>query len=349
MLLALAIAGAGLAGCIEAPGFLNVQNDEVTAQERLELADEAAKAWSEDAELASVMTIESTTPTDERVPMDPEVGNGRALAWWYVYCLQTGETLEARAYKVTADGVVTEEKDAAMLAGQPGLHQMGAVGDWKVDSDEAIEVAKTNESFRLAAQGFNATVLQGLANHEGVSSWWLVAGSVDGIVVASVDAVAGTLLDVKIVDMGLAMPQINFAAQGPEAFVPEPVHLEGEGTLEGEEPLEFPFTVASLMEGTLEIESAGGDFTRGARWAILDAEGQEIDGGMTRGTLAGEEQAESYDVKIETPGEYTLVFEPMGFTPGAVSLPTSDDVRVAFVMDLVPPGMGHEEHEEDDS
>lgn len=355
LLATFAITSAAFAGCVEAPAFLSAEV-EATAFDAREVADEAAAAWNPKAKLASVMTIELTNSTDARVPADPEVGNGRAMAWWFVYVALSDEAMDVRAYRV-ADGVATEESDAEVLgaaaAAQWDENGMEVIRDWQVDSDAAIAAAKTDDRFRLAAQGFNATVVSGVARHadmhehddeaaarggEGDASahamgsaartaWWIVAGSVDGIVVALVDATSGALLEVDELDMGFVMPKVDFSSAGVDSFVPAPIHIEDEGELE-DEPAEYPFSTVGPVAGEMSFATTGGGLARSASWVILDEEGDAVAG--PRG-FAREE--EDFDVELDEGGEYTLVVYERSWLP----LPEiTGPVGYEFVLHLDP-------------
>ncbi|HVM44433.1 MAG TPA: hypothetical protein VM582_00755 [Candidatus Thermoplasmatota archaeon] len=336
LLLVLALASTGLAGCIEAASFLNASDVEVSAFENKKLADEAALAWSKDAKLVSVMAFELSQSDEARIESDPEVGNGLAPAWWYVYCLETKDGGEVRAFKVAADGTVTSEDDAATVAAGYKKHEMtGSLSDWKVDSHVALDAAKADESFRKAAEGFNATLVEGVAHYEGHTTWWFAAVSADGFVVATVDAVTGKLLDVHPMDLGMTMPSFEWAARSPEHWVAEPVRLEGEGVAQpGARPLEMPFFAASAMHGELVIEYAQMLPTDGLRWAILDGDGEAVARGSTRSWRGGGSM--SAEVAIEEAGQYTFVLGHHTWIPGPMPRPVANDVEYEFALELMP-------------
>lgn len=371
LIAALAVSGAGLAGCIEAPGFLS-SDAETTALESRAVADEAAKAWNPAAQLASVMTLELTNSSDARIPSDPEVGNGRAPAWWFVYCLETEAGMDVKAFRVM-DGVATEESDANALATQAPMDSMDAIKDWTVDSDAAIEKAKTDERFRLAAQGFNATVVSGVARHDAMTEyataddaaaggadggeqaaesdamahsdtiWWIVAGSVDGIVVALVDANSGALIEVKDLDFGFAMPEIDFASASVDTFAPEPIHVEATDELDGE-AMEYPFEVSYPMSGDMDFTFESGDPLHGARWWIVDENDEPVASSGRGWWMGGDREAKPH-VDIEMPGIYRVVVAPSN-TVFFAPVPTQGPVTFEFVLHLDPVG---EEADEDEA
>lgn len=367
MILALALAATGLAGCIENPDWLNSTDAEVSALEHRGVADASASSWSEGAELIGILAVETREQMDPRLAADPEVGNGLAPAWWYVYCATQQEMPESeassasgaaggenatvesvsmvRAFKVMADGTVTSEDDAAEMAAGFEHDMAEALGEWSVDSTDALAAAKADESFRAAAEGMNATLIQGVARHEGTTAWWFAAASASGMVVASVDAVTGELIEVKPFDMGWQMPTFEMAARDPAEWVAEPIHIEGEDFAEpGAESVEYPFETMGPMYGPMAITFSPMFPTDGLHWAILDEDGERVvDGHLAGWGGSGDSEAE---VVLEEAGAYTLAFEYMSSPPIGAPLPLGNGVDYAFTFDLVPGEPAEDEDEE---
>lgn len=368
LMLAAALAVTGLAGCIEAPGFLNVSDVEVSALENRGLADEAAFAWNEKATLVSVMAFELTQSEEERIAADPEVGNGLAPAWWYVYCAYVpkdaasegsgpargdaygGKTSadvmpEIRAFKVTADGTVSAEDEAtAMTAGYS--HDTADLSAWKIDSTEALAKAKTDTAFAKAAEGLNASVVEGVVHHEGTTSWYFAAMSADGFVVATVDAVTGELLSVQSMDLDMTMPTFEWGARDPSMWAGEPIHLEGDGyAAPGEPAFEAPLVTSGAMHGTLGIQFYGELPTDGLHWAILDAEGEWVTGDHVSSWMGGAAYEE--ELAIEEAGEYTFTLYYMSWATSVPFLPPvgPGGVDYAFSLHLIPGEAEDDEHE----
>jgi len=355
ILLAFALASTALAGCIQNPDWLNRADVETTAAEQRALADAAAASWSEGAELIGILGIETREQVDPRIDADPEVGNGRAPAWWYVYCAdettqettteasatRDGEETTAyasmpmvRAFKVTADGAVSSEQDAETMAAGFSHEMAEAVGEWTLDSDAALTVAKGDDGFRAAAEGMNATLLEGLARHDGRTAWWFAAASASGMVVATVDALTGELVDVRPLDFKMPVPSFEMAAQDPAHWIPEPIHLEGEGVAaSGDMPFELPFSTTGPMYGTMLIDHMAEFPTDGLHWAVLDADGEIV----AVDHVGGWRGAYEYEgeVHIEDAGDYTLVIEYMSSAPLPVPTPGIGSVTYAFSLDLV--------------
>lgn len=342
LLIAALVASGALAGCVEAPGFLSIADAEATALDNKDLADGAAAAWHPDAKLVGFMTLELTESEDEaRLPPDPEVGNGRALAWWYTYCLESeGEDMEIRVYKVTADGQVTQEKEAEAMAMAQGGMDMDVLENVAIDSDAAIGAAKTNDTFRAAAEGFNATVIQGVAVKDDVAEYWIVATSASGMVVASVDAMTGELREVHSMNLDFAIPAWSWGGEEMAMWTGEDVEIEGEGRLDRDaSKVEYPFTLGGPSYGVLDL-TVGTDLpSDNLRWAIVDGEGEEVAEGWFGGWFSGESD-DTMDIEIEKPGAYTLV---LGYAPylGFVPVPAGG-VDYEFTLELEP-GFGHEE------
>lgn len=367
MILALALAATGLAGCIENPNWLNSTDAEVSALEHRGVADASASSWSEGAELIGILAVETREQMDSRLVADPEVGNGLAPAWWYVYCATEQEMPESeassasrasggeeatvesvsmvRAFKVMADGTVTSEDDAAEMAAGFEHDMAEALGEWSVDSTDALAAAKADDSFRAAAEGMNATLIQGVARHEGTTAWWFAAASASGMVVASVDAVTGALIEVKPIDMGWQMPAFEMAARDPAEWVAEPIHIEGEDFAEpGAESAEYAFETMGPMYGPLVIDYSVGAPGDGLHWAILDANDEIVAVDHLGGWM---ESGGSYEMEvvIEEPGTYRLVFEYMSMLP-TTPLPLGNGVDYAFTFDLLPGEPAEDEDEE---
>lgn len=375
--LGLALAATALSGCIQNPDWLNNASAEVSALENKGLADDAAAAWSEDAVLVGAMAFELSEAPDPRIDSDPDPGNGLAPAWWYVYCDASMAQMSAegeasshsgysddggssmsrmesmpmlRAFKVTSDGEVSSEKDAEAFASGFDHEMVTPMGEWTVDSDEALAAAKTDESFAKVAQGFNASVVEGIANYEGETAWWVSAMSADGFVVATVDALTGELTHVESIDMDFEMPDFEWGAANPEMTM-QPVHLEGEGVASaGDEPAEFPFTTGGApMSGSIWIDY-GSDAPiatpeGGLWWAIVDEEGNVYDDGRTGGFGFGPSGSHGDDVNIDDVEGHDLVLV-IGASSWVPMSPLASDWAYTFTLDLYPPGMEPDEESE---
>ncbi|HUR69830.1 MAG TPA: hypothetical protein VM370_11350 [Candidatus Thermoplasmatota archaeon] len=368
LLIALAFVGTGLTGCIQNPDWLNTSSSEVSARDNLRDADKAALDWSPNARLVGVMAFELAESPDPRIDADPDPGNGLAPAWWYVYCDAAAEKAEAeastfrsddneekamaamqmslRAFKVTSDGEVTSEKDAeAMAAGMD--HSMAQpLGEWSVDSDEALAAAKADEGFAKVANGFNASIVEGIAQIEGADAWWVSAMSADGFVVASVDAVTGELLDVQTMDQDFSMPTFEWGAANPE-LSGTPVYLEGEGSAAAaDEAIEVPFWSSGPMHGTMMVTYATSAPMDGLHWAILDSEGEYVTGDHLSNWEGGEGEYEM-ELEIEDAGDYVLSIGYMSSFPGPnflpVPTPLGGSVDYSYVLDLMPGEMPDED------
>lgn len=362
--LVLAFAATSMAGCIENLTALASSDAEVSAMENRGAADAAAADWNENAELIGVMAFELTESSEERIMPDPEVGNGLAPAWWYVYCATSWSEAKAeakgadgaattsekemsgvpmvRAFKVTADGTVTSEDDAAAMAAGFDHEMAQTIEAWSVDSNDALASAKGDESFQKVAEGFNASVVEGVASHDGMTAWWFAAMSADGFVVATVDALTGELLEVESIDMNMEIPSFEWGARDPEMWTAQPVHLEAEGVAEPEgEPLQLPFSTSGPVFGPLEIVFDQMFPTDGLHWAILDSEGELVAVDHVRSWSGG--SAYSADVELEDAGDYTFTLYYMSWMPGPVSTPLAQGVAYAFTLDLEPGMMEHDD------
>lgn len=367
-IVALALASTAFAGCIEVPGLLSTSEVEVSAFEHRDLADDAALDWNDKAQLVSVMAFELTQSEADRIEADPEVGNGLAPAWWYVYCAYAqaededehedeaarggadgGSTATAttvpviRVFKVSADGTVSSEEDASLMASSYEHDMAGTLEAWSVDSAIALRAAKADASFEKVAEGFNASVIEGVASHDGETAWWFAAMSADGFVVATVDAITGELIEVKSLDASFAMPTFEWGARDPETWAAEPILLEGEGyAAPGEEPFEAPLSITGEMHGVLTIDFMSELPTDGLHWAILDSEGELIEADHVRSWMGADTY--EHELAIEDAGEYTFTLYYMTWGMPFVPPVGPGGVDYAFTLELMP---GEAEHDED--
>ena len=326
---ALIVGAAGATGCIEALSSLAASDGEVTAMTNRDLADGAARAWNPTAELRAAFALEAPNLTEE-YPADPDVGNGRAPLWLYGYAASNGT--EARAFHVTADGqvrVLNESFD--------GVPDMGeAVASWSIDSDRAVEIARSDAGFDAVAAHEEALVMEALGAEDGMTLWAIMAYSPAGQALAVVDASDGTLVTVESFDMAFDMPAFP-GMPGRYEMGPQ-VEIHDEGTLDADEATkEYGFRIARADVGTIELNVAKTLPTDRLRWSILDASGEPVAGGSVQGFQM--QSRGTFDFTLEEPGDYVLVlsYAPMGMLPlGGVDYemlflvgpPTSVDVDV---------------------
>lgn len=299
------LVAAGLAGCVEAPSFLTNSDSEASAKENRDLADSAAAAWNPDAALVAVMTFEAGSADAEEgagaIPVDPSVGNGRALLWFYGY--QTPGGNETRLFRVTADGAVEVENTTGI---DMGPVTMKPVDKWNVDSDAAVDAARADERFEEVVGAENASMMMVLGSEEGHSKWMLLAHAGGKMVAAAVDADTGALLMVEKVDFDdMVMPDVPT----PPGFdMGAPVHLEGSGRLDSAtRVVEVPFTYGGRNdEGVLEISTRKTVPGEGLWYSLVGPDGEAIaEGSLMR--LVTPSGSATVEFEMEGPGEYLLV------------------------------------------
>lgn len=329
--LAVVLAAAGFAGCVETLSFLSA-SDEVSAQENRELADSAAAAWAGDARLAAVFAFENNNATEE-FPSDPEVGNGLSALWFYAYVAENGT--KARAFQVSADGEVVAVNESSKLdAGS--IAQSGAqpIADWRIDSDEAVEIARGNETFESVAGLEGSSLMEALGTQENVTVWAIMAGSESGQAIAIVDAIDGGLVMVEAFELDFSVPAIpGFPGGSPGA--PQ-VEMSESGTLENQAETEYEFTVETPDSGFLDLRFRKMLPTDGMEWAIVDEEGEAVAEGQYQ-SLMGMSDGGMEDFEISAPGTYKLVLrhDPEQMIPvGSV------DYEVTLVVGGPCSGMG---------
>lgn len=160
-------------------------------------AEERALDWAADARLVAIVGIEGEYRGDHRDDVHDDATHeaaddarmdGRLERWMYRYVSDQ----QNASYLVIMDenGTVVHEGEVAWDGGH-------AIGDYAVDSDEAIDIAReTNQGFAAGLEGDKRGVFLRLHQDEPDENprWTLIGGSADGewsagIVV--VDAVTG--------------------------------------------------------------------------------------------------------------------------------------------------------------
>jgi hypothetical protein len=318
------------AGCLAPSELLKPDSSktEITALESKDLADGAAKAWDPQAKIVGVFGLELSDATAaDQWPTDPSVGNGKSPAWVYVYAGEAGKSV--RAFRVSADGRVAAENDS--YDAQSAAEQAKPLGEWTIDSDRAVEVAKGNEVFAQAIGGENGTVAMGVAHMEGITGWYLAAMSGAGSAFAIVNAATGDLVTAETFNANFMPP-----AMGKEVFdEARPTHAEGQGTVDSsKEKAEFPFTHGGSKEVVLKLDAQGRLPTDDLAWKIVDAAGDSVKTGYVSGQSGVDGPGRSHWV-IEMPdaGDYTLVLAYRG-TPTPFPL---GGVDFKFTLDSAKP------------
>jgi len=189
--LALSLALAGAAGCLAedeaAPAALS-------GVEAVELALGEARNWSADAELVLLSGVEAggEHPATEReddqlpkAPADDEVGDGRAPAWTALFhSASENATQSVRVVGGEATGL-----DPAPVDEPPT-----AVGEWSVDSPDAVGSAMGQADFREQALASGATVSLVLGVEDAEPRWRVTASGSSGAHTERVHAGNGTLV-----------------------------------------------------------------------------------------------------------------------------------------------------------
>lgn len=208
MVLSLVATAFALSGCIGTAA--------ATAVEAQKAAQSKAQAWNPNAQLAGIMGIEGTfnmgwmagymmsmsTQGDhasasahfEASDEDKKVGDGRCLVWayrWVAPGVPGYYMVVEKEKKVVFEGYVENPSDAAV-----------PLGDFKVDSDDALRIAKeANEGFRRGVESEHFGLVERLnkdAGHEHPE--WIVAGGGGssqgaGGGMVRIDAVTGLVLE----------------------------------------------------------------------------------------------------------------------------------------------------------
>lgn len=336
LLLALA-----LAGCMGGPHFENAGASEVTARSNLALAASAAKAWDPAARLVGIAGGE-TREGDEDFPSDPDVGNGLAVLWTYVY--QGNDSSASRAFEVSADGTVVSKNESEAM-GDYGMYAGGyaaayqsyrastqgrpaPLGEWPTDSDGALDAAMGNDSFAGVARHPNATLAEALGNTGVPGAWIVVANAEDHTVIAVVNATSGELATVQDLSQGGWQTSVQKAqatsAPKPSAAPrppPQPVKMDEQGSLSNAKTqTTYAFHADAPMKGFVNLTASfNGDATR-VGWAIVQGKKTVASGNVDvfQGGFVSR-ASDSTTVRLREGGDYTLVLT-MEYVQGAVPL-----------------------------
>ncbi|HVL88402.1 MAG TPA: hypothetical protein VM681_10440 [Candidatus Thermoplasmatota archaeon] len=201
--LALAIAPLLLAGCLGSAAA-------GTAQANLPPAESRAKEWHSGATLYMIVGAEGTwigafaggggfglsSGERSRVQSDGTVGDGRTEVWVYVF--KAAGKSKAFVVVTDKDGKVlrAEETDAS------DTNELLPVGEWKINSDEALRRAKdANEGLRRGVESSNFGIAEILRREQGETraQWHIAGGGGDasggGGGYVKLDAVTGQVLE----------------------------------------------------------------------------------------------------------------------------------------------------------
>lgn len=175
-----------LAGCLQS-------EDDSTARATLPVAEADAKSWDRDARLVGIVGTEGRLPgglhegfgwyrgpqtsslaVPSSAPSDSQVGDGRCEGW--VYRFLAGDGRRVLSLFVWHNGtVLSRSVESARSDDRP-------VGAWRIDSDEAVRLAKrANGGLQKAAESQHAGLVEILRpGTSGDAAEWLVAGGGGG-------------------------------------------------------------------------------------------------------------------------------------------------------------------------
>ncbi len=191
--LALVVGAAALAGCVQDGD----DRGPVPATEAISLAEAEAMDWAEDAELIIASGIEAPEEhpatqrpeTDEHVvPADEDIGDGSAPMWTVMFYSDTQNN--TRSFSVTGDTVDDLEE------AEPPSQEPEPMGEWEIDSPEAVSTAMNETSFRETALASQASVAMTLGMLQEQPVWSIVAQDPNHPqATVEVHAVTGEVLD----------------------------------------------------------------------------------------------------------------------------------------------------------
>lgn len=304
------------AGCIAAPKISSDDKSEVAAMANRDVAENAALAWSPDAKLVGAGAGELPTAR-EPLPADPSPGNGKAVAWTFLYAAGNA----SRAFMVAADGTLMSG-NASDAKETRATKDMGPLGEWKIDSSKAMDAALTNETFSHCAKLPNATFAEIVGREGGADApavWYIVVFSTEGAAVAQVDAVSGELLTVQEIGMGFPMPDMG--AYNVRAAPQQPVKVADRGALdEGKPTKTLNFTLpADGMGGMLRLRVSKPFLMDGLSWILQDASGEKVASGELSSPQPDERRA--WKIDPLDAGAYTLTLAYVDGASAPVPMP----------------------------
>ncbi|HEX2022375.1 MAG TPA: hypothetical protein VHH36_06650 [Candidatus Thermoplasmatota archaeon] len=325
---ALILAAGAFAGCIESLSLLS-SSDEVAASEVRDLADQAATAWAPDAQLVSVFATEMSEDAfgmgeeakaaNVTLPADPDIGNGRAVLWFFGYVGENGTAV--RVFQVNADGEVGPMAMPGMIdADMMSSADPEPLGVWEVDSDEAAEIAHANETFESVASMENVTMVEGLGSEDGHTVWALMVGTQTSQAIAIVDAMDGTILYADAFKLDASMPIVPGFPSG--ASMEPQVEIEASGSLSMGDEQAWDFDVSRPDPAWLQIRFSKTLPTDALEWAVLDADGNEVEGGTLDSFAMGDVGV--YEFPIPDAGSYQLVLRHVSSVPTPFVVGTVD-------------------------
>ncbi|GEM_PF-4521170 len=351
-LLLLALAFTGCMG--QGPHFENAGVKEVSAKRNADLAASAAKAWDKSAALVAVGGAEAQDAPDPDLPADPDVGNGLATQWTYVYQSAEGKS---RAFEVSADGTVVSKNESeafddygsyagSYAAAYQSYRAQSAdgkpLGNWSWDSDAALAAALKNETFRGAARAPNSTLAEALGNTGVPDAWVFMASSPERSVIAAVNATSGEIVGIHDLSRyswqgsmetqaAVAPPTPPTPPSTPNATAAPPVHLHESGSLTPAQSTDtFRFHLAAPESGRLNVTMVSSGDVLSYGWSLM--QGEKVIKTDNSGTFSLSGVNDAMRLALDKPGDYSLVLD-MSYVQGAVPLAkVSYDVG----LDLVP-------------
>lgn len=294
------------AGCIEGLQSLSEDDAGITAKDNQDLAANAAAAWDPAAFLIGAVTIESQDPR-AGVPSDVTVADGRSPFWYYAY--GAPESDETRLFQVLADGTVTTEERLPSILGTIEFAPTPA-GEWPMDSNAAIAAAQGHAEVAPVFAGANLSLMEGLAHHpeKGATSWFVVAFSDAGFVLALVDPTTGAVT-VEDVEMPEIPQTPGLPPMAALSFAP-PLVITDEGALDESEPEKsWTFEASEGMDGVFEFTASTHQAFDTFEWTLLDPSGNVVAWDTVRawGPTGGDFEY-VFELAFEESGEYTLAF-----------------------------------------
>ncbi|MCK5397475.1 MAG: hypothetical protein KAJ33_04435 [Thermoplasmata archaeon] len=151
--------------------FFNSNNDFITAKEAINIASPYAEEWNENAVLVAMTDTDYSA--DPATYVFPEGKNGKFSEWFCTYVVETdiGNSTSAIQFKVSSNGTVIEQFQVNNSA---GFVYEGMVLNWTIDSDDAYEIAISNEEVSMWLQEHPNSKMAGFGLSSKSEGWTII-------------------------------------------------------------------------------------------------------------------------------------------------------------------------------
>ena len=125
--------------------FTSSNNEMISGLEASRLAEPYAEEWNESGVLVSMCVTDFSA--EPATYLFPQGNAGKFSEWFLTYSVQTniGDNTSVIQFKVSSNGTVIEK---FQIDSSTGIEYEGMISNWIVDSDEAYEIAVSNDAVK---------------------------------------------------------------------------------------------------------------------------------------------------------------------------------------------------------